>query len=56
MATRLHVTLQSWAIFLKISWAQKVNNEILRFRGRFYDGVLNLFPKKSLTSRSCHGY
>jgi hypothetical protein len=32
------------------------NNEILRFGGRFYDGVLNLFPQKSLTSCSCHGY
>ena len=54
MATRLQATLQSWAIFLKDLngtkginvGAREQNNEILRFRGRFYDGLLNLFPKK----------
>jgi hypothetical protein len=53
MATRLQATLQSWAIFLKdlkgtkgINVGAREQNEILRFRGRFYDGVLTLFPKK----------
>jgi hypothetical protein len=36
--------------------AREQNNEILRFGGRFYDGVLNLFPNNSLNSCSCHEY